>query len=122
MDGVRAELLVACDPHGDAEEGRVTVAVDQLDLLQKLEKHRAWLLGTAEGGERRRARLREAMHVELRDALTEAALHALGSELEEAVAAVAVRHVDPYTAAERLVEAFRAGNLAAPAAGVGEGG
>jgi LAO/AO transport system kinase len=79
------------------------------ELLAKLEQHRAWLTGTPEGGERRKQRLREAMHVELREALTEAAVSALGPAIEASVTEVATYKVDPYTAAERLVDAFRSG-------------
>ncbi|WP_437683275.1 methylmalonyl Co-A mutase-associated GTPase MeaB [Sorangium sp. So ce131] len=87
-------------------------------LVEQLERHRAWLLGTEEGAARQEERLREAMHVQLRDALTDAAVAALGPALDAAVHAVSRREVDPYTASERLVEAFRAGaGAAAPGAG-----
>lgn len=78
-------------------------------LVERLERHRDWLLGTAPGAARRQERLREAMRVQLRDALSEAALHMLGATLDEVTDAVARRETDPYTAAERLIEAFRAG-------------
>lgn len=78
-------------------------------LLEMLEKHRAWLTGTPEGAARRLSRLREAMHSQLRDALTEAALAGLGAAIDRAVEAVAERTLDPYSAAEALVAAFRAG-------------
>jgi LAO/AO transport system kinase len=77
------------------------------ELVEKLERHRAWLTGTEEGGERREARLREAMHNQLRDALVDAALAALGPALDDAAHAVARREVDPYTASEDLVARFR---------------
>ncbi len=64
-------------------------------LVDKLEGHRAWLFGTEAGAARREERLREAMHVQLRDALTDAAVAALGPALEAAVHAVAQRKVDP---------------------------
>jgi LAO/AO transport system kinase len=51
------------------------------------------------------------MHVELREALTEAAIGALGPAIEASTAAVEAREMDPYTAAERLVEAFRSGSI-----------
>ncbi|HSO00652.1 MAG TPA: methylmalonyl Co-A mutase-associated GTPase MeaB [Candidatus Nanopelagicales bacterium] len=79
------------------------------DLVSKLEEHRAWLSGTEAGGARREARLREMMRVQLRDALTEAALATLGGAIDEAAHAVARREIDPYSAAERLVSDFRAG-------------
>ena len=81
------------------------------DLLAKLDQHRAWLTGTPEGAARRKQRLREAMHVELREVLTEAAVGALGASIEASVAEVEARTTDPYTAAERLVEAFRTGSI-----------
>ncbi|WP_437594175.1 methylmalonyl Co-A mutase-associated GTPase MeaB [Sorangium sp. So ce1000] len=83
-------------------------------LVDKLEGHRAWLFGTEAGAARREARLREAMHVQLRDALTDAAVAALGPALEAAVRAVAQREVDPYTASERLVGAFRSAGALTP--------
>lgn len=76
-------------------------------LLSKLETHRAWLSGTAQGMARRFERMHQAMYVELREALVEAAVTSLGAELERCVKAVAAREIDPYTAAERLVERFR---------------
>jgi LAO/AO transport system kinase len=78
-------------------------------LLEMLDKHRAWLEGTEAGAARRKARLHEAMRAHLRDALTEAALASLGEALERAVEAVAARALDPYSAAEELVAAFREG-------------
>lgn len=80
------------------------------DLIQKLEQHRAWLFSSQAGAERREARLRDAMQTQLRDALTDAALTALGPRIDEAVHAVARRERDPYTAAEELVHAFRSGS------------
>jgi LAO/AO transport system kinase len=79
------------------------------ELVAMLERHRAWLEGTEAGAARKKARLREAMAAHLRDALTTAALTKLGPALEQAVNAVAARVLDPYTAAEDLVAAFRAG-------------
>lgn len=78
------------------------------ELVAKLEEHRAWLEGTAAGAARREARLRIAMHTLLRDALTDAAVSALGEALERAVRDVAERRSDPYSAAEQLVAEFRA--------------
>jgi LAO/AO transport system kinase len=86
------------------------------ELVAALERHRAWTFETEAGRARREARLREAMLVQLRDALVDAALSALGPALEDAMRSVARREVDPYTASERLVEAFRGGATAAPRA------
>lgn len=77
------------------------------ELVAKLEEHRAWLTGTEFGQTRRYERLREAMRTQLREALIDAALGELGADLDEAARAVARREADPYTAAERLVAAFR---------------
>jgi LAO/AO transport system kinase len=79
------------------------------DLVAALERHRAWTEGTAPGRARRESRLREAMHVQLRDALVDAAVGSLGDALESAVQSVARRELDPYTASERLIGAFRSG-------------
>jgi len=77
------------------------------ELLAMLQKHRAWLDTTELGAARRAGRLAEAMHTHLRDALIDEALRTLGGELDAAVAAVGRRELDPYSAAERLVAAFR---------------
>lgn len=76
-------------------------------LVDKLEKHRAWLDGTEAGRARREARLREAMRMALREALLDMAEAALGPALDDAVHAVGRKEQDPYTAAETLVAAFR---------------
>jgi len=77
------------------------------ELVSKLEAHRTWLTTTEAGAARRFERLREAMRTQLREALIDAALGELGAALDEAAQAVAHRQDDPYTAAERLVAAFR---------------
>ena len=77
------------------------------DLVVQLDRHRVWMSDTALGRQRREARLRDAMHVQLRDALVDDALVTLGPSLDEAVRAVSRREIDPYTASERLIEAFR---------------
>ena len=73
-----------------------------------LDRHRAWVEGTARGRARRRARLAEQVRESLRESLIEAAVHDLGPRIDEAVLAVDTREVDPYTATEDLVAAFRA--------------
>jgi LAO/AO transport system kinase len=77
------------------------------ELLGMLTRHRTWLETTEAGEARRAARLRQAMHAHLRDALVDEALAALGGEIDATVQAVARRELDPYSAAERLVAAFR---------------
>jgi LAO/AO transport system kinase len=72
-----------------------------------LERHRAWADGTEAGRARRRARLAEEMRDALREALIDAAVDDLRPAIEAAVRDVEARTVDPYTATERLVEAFR---------------
>ena len=76
-------------------------------LVGQLEAHYTWLTGTEAGAARRFERLREAMRTQLREALLGAAMDELGGALDEAAHAVADRQTDPYTAAERLVTAFR---------------
>jgi LAO/AO transport system kinase len=78
------------------------------DLVTELERHRAWVEGTTQGQARRRARLAEQLRESLRESLIEAAVHDLGPRIDEAVLAVDTRKVDPYTATEELVAAFRA--------------
>jgi LAO/AO transport system kinase len=78
------------------------------DVVSALERHRAWVEGTSRGQARRRARLAEQLRESLRESLIEAAVHDLGPRIDEAVLAVDTRQVDPYTATEDLVAAFRA--------------
>jgi LAO/AO transport system kinase len=78
------------------------------DLMGALDRHRTWVEGTRSGQARRRARLAEQVRESLRESLIEAAVHDLGPRIDEAVLAVDTRKVDPYTATEDLVAAFRA--------------
>ncbi len=78
------------------------------DVVSALDRHRAWVEGTESGKSRRRRRLAEEVRESLRESLIEAAVTDLGPELDEATRAVDARELDPYTAIERLVEAFRA--------------
>jgi LAO/AO transport system kinase len=78
------------------------------DLVTALDRHRAWVEGTEKGQARRRARLAEQLRESLRESLIEAAIQDLGPRIDEAVQAVDTRKVDPYTATEELVAAFRA--------------
>ena len=76
--------------------------------MKASERHRAWLLGTETGKERRRERLSQELREGLREALIDEASRALRGELDEAVRGVEAKEVDPYSATERLIEAFRA--------------
>jgi LAO/AO transport system kinase len=78
-----------------------------VDLVKALDAHRAWVEGTAAGRARREARLAEELREGLREALIDAAVHDLGPRVDEALRDVEARTLDPYTATERLVEAFR---------------
>ena len=77
------------------------------EIIAALGKHRAWGEGTERGRSRRRARLTEELRDGLREALIEAATSVVGAEMDEAVRAVDARELDPYTATERLIAAFR---------------
>jgi len=78
------------------------------ELFAALDKHRAWVEGTVEGRARRHARLAEELREALREALIDAALDRLGPAMDEAVAAVESKTLDPYSATEALVARFRA--------------
>jgi LAO/AO transport system kinase len=77
------------------------------ELVAALDRHRAWAETTERGRQRRRARLAEEVRDALREALIEAAMGSLGSEVNEAVRAVDARELDPYTATENLIAEFR---------------
>jgi LAO/AO transport system kinase len=77
------------------------------EVLASLERHHAWLDGTARGRARRHARLADELRESLRETLIDAATSALASEIDAAVADVEARTIDPYTATERLLVAFR---------------
>jgi LAO/AO transport system kinase len=78
-------------------------------LAEAIEKHRGYLFET-EGGERRR---RERLEAELlnvfRSTLIERAVEALGPELARHADAVFARTLDPYTAAEQMIQTFAGG-------------
>lgn len=78
-------------------------------LVEKLSSHYAWLRSSPEGEARLAQRLREQMYNEMREALVEAAVREIHGTIEETVGQVASKQVDPYTACERLVEAFKRG-------------
>jgi LAO/AO transport system kinase len=77
------------------------------DLVAALDRHREWEEGTEPGRARRRARLAEEVREMLREALLEAAVQELHDGIAAAVRDVDSHAVDPYTATERLVGAFR---------------
>jgi len=77
------------------------------ELLAGLEEHRGWLTTTDRGAARREERMREALRAQLRDTLIDEAVRVLGGEIDRAAGEVERREQDPYTAAERLVAAFR---------------
>lgn len=78
------------------------------ELLEALDRHKTWLDGTETGRARRHLRLAEELRETLRETLIEAATRALHSEIDRAVADVESKAIDPYTATEQLLEAFRA--------------
>jgi LAO/AO transport system kinase len=77
------------------------------ELVKAMDRHHAWLDGTEAGRARRRQRLSEELREGLREALIHEAVRSLHGELDEAVRGVEAREVDPYTATERLIAAFR---------------
>lgn len=110
-----AVAILGGDPAGSPEE-RWTPPIVRcvairaegvLELASALERHKAWLEGTETGRARRRERLAEEVRDGLREALVEAAVQELGPTIEEAVRRVDAREIDPYTATEDLVAAFR---------------
>jgi LAO/AO transport system kinase len=77
------------------------------ELCKAIDRHHVWGAETEEGRARRRGRLADEVRETLREALIDAASRALGERIEETVRAVDAREVDPYTATEQLIEAFR---------------
>ncbi len=77
------------------------------EVAVALDRHRKWLEGTERGKARRRERLAQEVREGLREALIDAATHDLGAQIDETARAVEDRSIDPYSATERLVEAFR---------------
>lgn len=77
------------------------------ELVEALRAHRQWLTGTAAGQQRKLTRLRESMRTQLRNALIHCAVAEMGEQLEQMVLKVSRREMDPYTAAELLVERFQ---------------
>jgi hypothetical protein len=75
--------------------------------MAALDAHRTWLETTHSGNARQRARIAEELRGELRQALYDAASEELGAKIEETLRQVEGRSIDPYTATEALVGAFR---------------
>jgi LAO/AO transport system kinase len=112
-----ADGFAASGPSGEGAGGRWTPPITRCvasrgdgvaDVIEALGRHRAWVDGTEAGKAGRRVRLAEQIRESLREALIDAAVHDLGAHVDEAVRAVETRTVDPYTAIETLVAAFRA--------------
>ncbi len=99
VDGVWTPPVIRCV---------ATQATGVEQLVEALTAHHAWLLGTEAGRERRLRRLSEAMRNQLRNTLIEQADLEMGDAIDEAVARVATRQIDPYTAAEELAARFKA--------------
>ncbi len=78
------------------------------ELVDALDRHKSWLDGTESGRMRRRLRLAEELREALRETLIEAATDALGPALDQAVVDVEQKTIDPYTATEQLLAAFKA--------------
>lgn len=78
------------------------------ELVTALQLHHQWLTTTEAGAARRLHRLTEAMRNQLRNTLIAHADEEMHDAIELAVANVAARSVDPYTAAEELVARFKA--------------
>jgi LAO/AO transport system kinase len=75
-------------------------------VVDALERHRVWLDTTQAGSKRQRLRLADEVRAALREALVDAAVRELGPRIDEAVREIEDRAIDPYTATERLVDAF----------------
>lgn len=76
------------------------------ELAAQIARHRDYLFKTEAGERRRRERLREEVLSVFNAALVESAAAALAPEIDAAVERVLRREVDPYTAADALVERF----------------
>lgn len=77
-------------------------------LVAALELHHEWLTTTESGQARRLRRLSEAMRNQLRNTLIAQADAEMRGAIDRAVERVATREIDPYTAAEQLVDQFKA--------------
>jgi LAO/AO transport system kinase len=76
-------------------------------LAECLVAHRQWLTASRVGAARVQQRLGDQIRNQMRDALLDAATRDIGPLIDGAVASVASRQIDPYSACEQLVAAFR---------------
>ncbi len=79
------------------------------DVVAALDRHRAWLDGTDAGAVRKRERLAEELRATLRESLVEEIGQELSAQIEDAVSGVESRRLDPYSATDNLIAAFRKG-------------
>jgi LAO/AO transport system kinase len=77
------------------------------DMVAALDRHRAWLDGTDAGVARKRERLTEELRATLRESLVDEIAQELSAGIDDAVASVEARRLDPYTATDDLIAAFR---------------
>jgi LAO/AO transport system kinase len=74
------------------------------ELVAAIAKHRAWAAGSGEREARRRAAARAEVEELLREALARRLRDRLGEDrVEQAIARVAERAVDPYAAVDELL-------------------
>jgi LAO/AO transport system kinase len=83
-------------------------------LMAAMAQHRAWLMTTEAGAARRRDRAHMDLLAILRDALMREAVEALQDDVLMLAQAVFAGQIDPYTATERLIDAFRASATSGP--------
>jgi LAO/AO transport system kinase len=77
-----------------------------VEVLEKLEQHRAWL-GTRAGLDRQKQRSFAELTGLLRDTLARETVRALSGEVALLAERVSRREIDPYTACELLIEKFK---------------
>ena len=73
-------------------------------LLEHVDQHYAHMLAHGELGVRQRARVRYAMELQLRDRLYTSVDNQIDGQLEYLVDAVVSGDIDPYSAADTLLE------------------
>jgi LAO/AO transport system kinase len=76
------------------------------ELLEALRSHRAWLYDSAAGKARKKERARASFSAFLRDTLTDFVAANLSAEIEDLAGKVQARTLDPYAAAEQLIQRF----------------